>query len=101
MSNTLLTNELDYLQEKFKTFHNETRKTCRFEAYLQELLTAKSIECFNKKYQDIQSKDESFTLRNINDKLIKSLDSLKTTTIFCIEAQVDQIMRKSRLTKQA
>lgn len=100
MSNTILDNELIFLKKKFKELHDETKKTCKFEAYLQELLTAQSVECFNEKYQAIHTKDTSFTLKNINDRLIKSLESLKTTTIFCIEAQVDQIMRQVRLGKE-
>lgn len=101
MSNTILDNELTFLKQKFKAFHDETKKTCRFEKYLQELLTAESVECFNEKYQAIHTQDTSFTLRNINDRLIKNLEGLKTTTIFCIEAQVDQIMRQFKLAQHA
>lgn len=101
MSINLLKTELNFLGNKFKEYEAETNKKCKFESYLNDLLQMNSMQNLLEKYKDIQKKDSSFTLCNINDKLIKDVESMKTTMVFCIEERTSQALNQFRRKKLA
>ena len=56
----------------------------------------KSMQKLLGKYKDIQESDATFTLCNVNDKLIKDVESMKTTMVFCIEEKMSQALDQFR-----
>ena len=99
MGENLLNNELDFIDKKFREYEAETHRRCKFEKYLSEMLQTDTMQDLMNKYKDIQHDDVSFTLCNVDDKLIKDVDSMKTTIVFCIESKMSQVLNQFRLTK--
>lgn len=97
MSLVLLKSKLNFLGNKFREYEAETSKRCKFESYLSDLLQMDSMPELLEKYEDIQKKDSSFTLCNVNDRLIKNVNSMKTTMIFCIEEKMSQSLNQFRI----
>lgn len=97
MSINILKSELNFLGSKFKEYEAETHKKCKFESYLNDLLQMDSMQNLLEKYKDIQKKDSSFTLCNVNDKLIRDVESMKTTMVFCIEEKISQALNQFRI----
>ncbi len=97
MSLVLLKTKLNFIDNKFREYEEETSKRCRFQGYLSDLLKMDSMPELLEKYEDIQKKDSSFTLCNVNDRLIKNVNSMKTTMVFCIEEKMSQALNQFRI----
>ena len=93
MAHTLLEHRLNLLEDKLRLFESQMRKPSKFENYLHELLHVSSVDEFMEKYYGIQQKDKGFTLKNINDKMVNSIESLKLTMVFSIEQKIELMLR--------